>query len=87
MVAGGDAFIQGKADTFFFALGGPKVREANASVGGIRAIGLDNTPETLRPGMQGVGKIDIGTRRLVWIWTHGLTDWFRLWSWSWMPWK
>ncbi len=48
---------------------------------------LDNTPDALRPGMHGVGKIDIGTRRLIWIWTHGLTDWFRLWSWSWMPWK
>ncbi|MEE8093359.1 MAG: HlyD family efflux transporter periplasmic adaptor subunit [Gammaproteobacteria bacterium] len=48
---------------------------------------LEDTPELLRPGMQGVGKIDIGTRRVVWIWTHRLTDWFRLWSWSWMPWK
>lgn len=47
VVAGGDAFIKGQADAFFFALGGPKVREANASVGGIRAIGLDNTPEAL----------------------------------------
>ncbi len=47
---------------------------------------LDDTPELLRPGMQGVGKIDIGARRLVWIWTHRMTDWFRLWSWSWMPW-
>jgi RND family efflux transporter MFP subunit len=48
---------------------------------------LDNTPELLRPGMQGVGKIDIGTRKLVWIWTHRLVDWFRLWSWSRLPWK
>ncbi len=47
VVAGGDAFIKGQADAFFFALGAPKVREANASVGGIRAIGLDNTPEAL----------------------------------------
>lgn len=47
VVAGGDAFIQGQADAFFFALGGPKVREADASVGGIRAIGLPNTPEAL----------------------------------------
>ena len=48
---------------------------------------LDDTPELLRPGMQGVGKIDIGTRKLIWIWTHRMVDWFRLWSWSWMPWK
>jgi RND family efflux transporter MFP subunit len=48
---------------------------------------LDTTPELLRPGMRGVGKVDIGTRKLVWIWTHRLTDWFRLWSWSWLSWK
>jgi RND family efflux transporter MFP subunit len=39
----------------------------------------------LRPGMEGVGKITIDDRKLVWIWTHSLTDWVRLWLWSWMP--
>jgi RND family efflux transporter MFP subunit len=39
----------------------------------------------LRPGMEGVGKIDIDERKLVWIWTHSFTDWVRLWLWSWMP--
>jgi RND family efflux transporter MFP subunit len=39
----------------------------------------------LRPGMEGVGKIEIDQRKLVWIWTHGLTDWVRLWMWSWLP--
>ncbi len=48
---------------------------------------LENTPELLRPGMQGVGKIDIGQRKLIWIWTHRLINWFRLWSWSWMSWR
>jgi RND family efflux transporter MFP subunit len=48
---------------------------------------LENTPEALRPGMQGVGKIDIGPRRLIWIWTHRLADWFWLWSWSWIAWE
>ena len=38
----------------------------------------------LRPGMEGVGKIDIDQRKLVWIWTHRFTDWVRLWLWSWM---
>ena len=47
VVAGASAFISGKADAFFFALGAAKVREANASVGGIRALGIDNTPENL----------------------------------------
>jgi multidrug resistance efflux pump len=44
---------------------------------------LVETPEFLRPGMQGVGKIEIGQRRLLWIWTHKLVDWLRLQLWSW----
>ena len=39
----------------------------------------------LRPGMEGVGKVSIDRRKLVWIWTHSFTDWVRLWLWSWMP--
>jgi RND family efflux transporter MFP subunit len=39
----------------------------------------------LRPGMEGVGKISVEERKLVWIWTHGFTDWVRLWIWSWLP--
>ena len=39
----------------------------------------------LRPGMQGVGKISIDTRKLIWIWTHKLTDWVRFWLWTWWP--
>ncbi len=44
---------------------------------------LVETPAFLRPGMQGVGKIAIGQRRLLWIWTHKLVDWLRLQLWSW----
>jgi len=47
VVAGANAFIQGKADAFFFALGAAKVREADASVGGIRALDVANTAENL----------------------------------------
>ncbi len=36
----------------------------------------------LRPGMRGVGKIDIGRRNLFWIWTHSMVDRIRLWIWS-----
>ncbi|MHB8474222.1 MAG: HlyD family efflux transporter periplasmic adaptor subunit [Gammaproteobacteria bacterium] len=39
--------------------------------------------QLLRPGMEGVGKIDAGRRKLVWIWTHKLIDWVRLSAWSW----
>jgi len=46
---------------------------------------LDEPVPGLRPGMEGVGKIEIDRRRLIWIWTHSLTDWLRLWIWSWLP--
>lgn len=37
----------------------------------------------IRPGMEGIGKIDIGRRKLLWIWTHRMVDWARLIVWSW----
>lgn len=46
---------------------------------------LTETPKRLRPGMEGVGKIDIGERRLIWIWTRGFLDWARLKLWAWWP--
>ncbi len=47
VVAGANAFMQGKADAFFFALGAAKVREADAAVGGIRALDVPDTPANL----------------------------------------
>lgn len=44
---------------------------------------LNQSSENLRPGMQGVGKVEVGRRRLLWIWTHTLVDWLRLMLWSW----
>lgn len=41
--------------------------------------------KALRPGMEGIGKINAGRERLLWIWTHEFYDWFRLWVWSWWP--
>lgn len=39
----------------------------------------------LKPGMEGVGKVEVGERRLLWIWTHSLVDWLRLALWRWWP--
>ncbi|TNF45182.1 HlyD family efflux transporter periplasmic adaptor subunit [bacterium] len=47
--------------------------------------GLDEMSQRLRPGMDGYSKVDIDRRRLIWIWTHELLDWVRLWMWSWWP--
>jgi RND family efflux transporter MFP subunit len=46
---------------------------------------LDDESVTLRPGMEGVGKIDVGQTSLVWIWTHSLFEWAWLTAWKWMP--
>lgn len=39
----------------------------------------------LRPGMDGVAKIDAGDRQLWWVLTHSFADWLRLKLWSWLP--
>jgi multidrug resistance efflux pump len=41
--------------------------------------------EKLRPGMEGVGKIQVDRRKLIWIWTRKLVHWARMWVWSWWP--
>ncbi len=47
--------------------------------------GLDKATGTLRPGMEGIGKISVERRKLISIWTLKLRNWFRLWFWSWRP--
>ena len=46
---------------------------------------LEQPNERLRPGMEGVGKIEIDERRLVWIWTHRMVNWLRLFVWTYLP--
>jgi multidrug efflux pump subunit AcrA (membrane-fusion protein) len=41
--------------------------------------------DRLRPGMEGVGKISTDERKLIWIWTHSLIDWLRIWVWKQLP--
>lgn len=45
---------------------------------------LDAAPERLRPGMEGVGKIEVGERKLLWTWTHGFVEWLQLAVWRWV---
>lgn len=46
---------------------------------------LEHPSPDLRPGMDGVGKVAVGRRKLLWIWTHNLTDWARLFAWKELP--
>lgn len=45
----------------------------------------DEPPGLLRPGMEGVGKIEIDERRLAWIWSYKIVHWLRMFFWSWWP--
>ena len=46
---------------------------------------LAQAPERLRPGMEGVGKIEVGSRSLWWVLTHTFTEWLTLTLWTWLP--
>jgi RND family efflux transporter MFP subunit len=46
---------------------------------------LHEASARLRPGMEGIGKINIDRRKLIWIWTHEVVDWIRLKFWALWP--
>jgi RND family efflux transporter MFP subunit len=45
---------------------------------------LDQAPPRLRPGMEGIGKVEVGSRKLLWIWTHSMVEWLQLATWRWL---
>jgi len=47
--------------------------------------GIEKGSGRLRPGMDGVAKITVDRRRLIWVWTHKAVDLVRLKTWRWMP--
>jgi hypothetical protein len=70
-----NVFKEGRTDFFVFALGGAPVREADATVGGVRALTTENTPANLaavkkqvpvaylrleKPGKANVGLLEPG---------------------------
>jgi len=47
---------------------------------------LDVKPDgRLRPGMEGVGKVSVDERRLIWVWTREFSTWVRRKLWAWVP--
>jgi len=44
-------------------------------------VRIDTTYPWMRPGMEGVAKVDIDKRRYIWIWTRKLTNWLRMQFW------
>jgi RND family efflux transporter MFP subunit len=46
---------------------------------------MESASDRLRPGMEGIGKITIEQRKLIWVWTHKAVDWLRLQVWRYRP--
>ena len=46
---------------------------------------MDSHSDLMRPGMQGITKIEIGREKLLWIWTRRLVTWLRLFVWNRLP--
>ncbi|MFK8047137.1 MAG: HlyD family efflux transporter periplasmic adaptor subunit [Halioglobus sp.] len=44
---------------------------------------LLDTDLQLQPGMEGVGKIEVGEAKLIWVWSRDLQNWLRLQAWTW----
>jgi RND family efflux transporter MFP subunit len=66
-----------------------RVTPVSATEGGhnyfrVEAV-MDNHSDLMRPGMQGISKIEIGREKLLWIWTRSLIDWLRLFVWNRLP--
>jgi RND family efflux transporter MFP subunit len=45
---------------------------------------MESVSDRLRPGMEGVGKIEVETRRLIWVWSRELRNWWHLTIWRWL---
>jgi hypothetical protein len=62
------------------------VAQAGEGVNGFEVIApIEARDASLRPGMEGVVKIEVGRRNITWIWVHPLIDWLRIKIWSLVP--
>lgn len=46
---------------------------------------MENHSDLMRPGMEGISKIEIGREKLLWIWTRRSVEWLRLFVWKRLP--
>ena len=46
---------------------------------------MDQHSDLMRSGMEGIAKIEIGKKKLIWIWTRRLVEWTRLFAWNRLP--
>lgn len=75
--AGAQLFLKGQVDGSLSSLGGARLRRAAAKVGGIRILGMDNSPEAVARMQEGYpnsylvqlkpGKRSIGVEKPIWV--------------------
>ncbi|MEE8333317.1 MAG: TAXI family TRAP transporter solute-binding subunit, partial [Alphaproteobacteria bacterium] len=75
--AGAQLFVKGQVDASFSSLGGARLRRADAKVGGIRILGMFNTPKAVVAMQKGYpnshliqlkpGKRSIGVEKPIWV--------------------
>ena len=88
-LAGGEtgALVLASMPSRRFPLQVERITAVSTAEGGANAFRveatLDDMGENLRPGMEGVGKIELGEANLAWIWSRDLLAWLRLKTWSW----
>lgn len=46
---------------------------------------MDSHSDLMRPGMEGITKIEIGQEKLLWVWSRRLINWIRLFMWKQFP--
>jgi RND family efflux transporter MFP subunit len=62
------------------------IAEARENANTFRVEGLLTTaPDGLRPGMEGVAKIEVGRALMSWVWSRRLIDWAQKTLWTWQP--
>lgn len=46
---------------------------------------MESYSDLMRPGMEGIAKIDVGNAKLLWIWSRRLVGWLQLFAWNRLP--
>jgi RND family efflux transporter MFP subunit len=72
-----------------FAFRVAKITPVSASREGLNVFRVEGdvggADPRMRPGMEGVAKVDVDERSLAWIWSRRMVDWLRLKAWAWLP--
>jgi hypothetical protein len=62
------------------------VAKVSDGVNGFEVLAtLKQSDPRIRPSMEGLAKIETVPARLIWIWTHSITQWVRVKLWAWLP--